>query len=209
MNGTTLVPADLFRQCRATAFERGLEAALEQLAAEFAPERTVGHGGRAMLPEPLLARFADAAVTGTYPTDTGALALAGTGLADPADEADWSWRIGVAWVRVGAVERFTRTATDRLSRRRIGGNPTITLPLVRAAVGDVAAALGQAVGLLDAAVSAAEPPPALVEAEIGQALRTSWKFFGASGYVVDTASDTGQAITLLSDVYSIGFGGGR
>ncbi len=48
-----------------------------------------------------------------------------------------------------------------------------------------------------------------MEAEIGQALRTSWKFFGASGYVVDTASDTGQAITILSDVYSIGFGGDR
>lgn len=203
MNGSATA-IDLYRECRVTAFEGGLEAALDLLASEFPPASPVGHGGRVMVPEPLLARIDGARVSGAYPTDTGTLVLAETDLS----ASDRDWRVGVAWARIGAVERLGRRATDRLARRRIGNSATIALPLVRAAVGDVATALGQAVALLECPAPQ-EHPSSLIEREIGLALRTAWRFFGASGYVVDTTSHMAQAIEVLSDVYAIDAGGER
>ncbi|WP_100444594.1 hypothetical protein [Glycomyces xiaoerkulensis] len=199
----TAIPIDHFRTSRLTAIESGLESALERLALEFPPASTVGHRSRAMLPESLLKRVTDADPTGAYPTDTGELLLAEAALGD----ADPSWRLGVAWIRIGAVERLNRRATDRLTRRRVGKSATITLPLVRATVGDIAAWLGEALALLEAAADDGEPPAALVERDIDRALRATWKLFGASGYIVDAPSNLAQALSILGEVYSIETGG--
>lgn len=191
---TAITAADRLRSCRRTAIDHGIEAA--QLAlAEHAP--AAGWGGRVLVAPELLERL-EAKEIRRQATDTAELVLAqlpGTPPVDP------DWLLGTAWIRIGAIERLNRRATDRLARRRVRGAPAIGLQLVRASVGDAAAALGEAAALLDS--EAALDAAGLIEQRLQEALRTSWKLFGASGYVIDEPGNLAWAVTLLGEVYHL------
>jgi hypothetical protein len=194
----TAADTDQLRSCRRTAIDSGIEAAQRELAAvpAIAP---AGRGGRALLVPELLETF-EAKEIRRQPTDTGTLVLAAIpGSASP----DPDWLIGTAWIRIGAIERLSRRATDRLARRRVRGGPTIGLQLVRAAVGDAAAALGEAAALLDGGSETALSTAGLIELRLQEALRTTWKLFGASGYIIDEPANLAWAATLLGEVYSM------
>jgi hypothetical protein len=188
---------------RVTALEQGVEPALVELRDRLGPTVSmVGRGGYSMLPPPLHEQLAGRhEVVARAATDTGELVVARSG--SSVDEPAESWRIGVAWVRMGAAERLSKRATDRLSQRRIQGRPTIGLPLVRAAVGDVACWLGEAHYLLTQVADEDQPLAwTRIEQNLESAVRTSLKLFGASGYVVGPPADLAFAITYLGDVYA-------
>lgn len=197
---TTTIDVDRLRDRRRTAIDQGIEAALEELAALPRPPLPVGCGRRLLVPPNLLARLPEAAELGRHRTDTGELALAELPAADDPDPA---WLIGTAWIRIGAIERLNRRATERLSRRRVRGGPTIGLQLVRASVGDTASALAEAAAVLECDPETALRSADLIDRRIDEALRGTWKLFGASGYVVDAPADLAYAITLLGEVYPL------
>jgi hypothetical protein len=193
---TVTTEADRLRSCRRTAIDHGIEAAQLALAEHTS---SAGWDGRVLIAPDLIERL-EAKEIRRQATDTSELVLAqlpGTPPVDP------DWLLGTAWIRIGAIERLNRRATDRLARRRVRGAPAIGLQLVRASVGDAAAALGEAAALLDSGPEAALAAAELIEQRLQEALRTSWKLFGASGYIIDEPGNLAWAVTLLGEVYQL------
>jgi hypothetical protein len=199
---TTAVLETDMSVCRTVACADGIERALGELHEQLGPSSSMtGNGGYSMLPSALHSQLAgDRDVVAQPRTDTGELIVARA--EQWSDEPDDAWRTGVAWIRLGATERLNKLATDRLSVRKVQGRPTISLALVRAAVGDVASVLAEARYLLENAAADGQPQAWIrIDENIDLAVRVSLKLFGASGYVAGPPSDLAFAITYLGEVY--------
>lgn len=199
----TLAAARDLPKCRATALAHGLEQALAELHQRVrSTAALVGQHGYSMLPPSLHDLLPTSCeIIATQATDTGELIIARSG--PESGESSAPWWTGVAWIRLGGVERLNKQATDRLTDRKVQGRPTITLPLVRVSVGDVAAAVAEARYLL--ADTPDEDKPRIrgrFDEIVDFAVRTSLKLFGASGYVVGPPSNLAYAITRLGEVYA-------
>jgi hypothetical protein len=193
---------DDLQSCRAIACADGLERGLIQLHARLdSPDAMIGAYGYSMVPpslHELLPRTHE--TVARQATDTGELIIARA--AERPEQPSAQWWTGIAWIRLGAVERLSRRATDRLVGRKIHNRPTISLALVRATVGDVAAAVAEAAFLL--ADSAEGDLPRMrdrFDELVDFAVRASLKQFGASGYVLGPPADLAFAITQLGEVY--------
>jgi hypothetical protein len=198
---TVAVDQDL-QSCRATAYTHGLERALVALHDRVGvPAAMVGPGGYSILPPSLLELLSGVNdPVARQATDTGELVIAKAEARPHQPSAQWS--MGVAWIRLGAVERLNKRATDRLAGRRVQGRPTISMPLVRACVGDIAAAVAEARYLLADDTDGDLPRMrGRLDEILDFAVRASLKLFGASGYVLGPPANLAYAITYLGEVY--------
>ncbi|MFC7615758.1 hypothetical protein ACFQV2_21975 [Actinokineospora soli] len=140
---------------------------------------------------------------GAVPTDSGELTALRIATAGPADP---TWAEGIAWLRLGLVDRLLHRAVEYLRGRTVQGASTLSLPLVRALLADGAAARAQAQALLAAwpdADTVAAAHRALAEAE-----RVGLHLVGASGFVADGPGRDVRAAELLADAYAPGGGRG-
>lgn len=202
MLSESTVTIDDVRSCQRVSYTEGLEQALVYLHDLVgSPAAMIGSGSYSMLP-PSLTEL----LPGTHdivtrqPTDSGELVIARARVRPEPPSA--RWRTGIAWIRLGAVERLNKQATDRLAGRKVQNRPTISLALVRATVGDVATAIAEASYLLaDSADGDLDCPWARFDELVDVAVRASLKLFGGSGYVVGSPANLAYAITYLGEVY--------
>lgn len=202
MLSESTVAIDEVQRCRNVSYADGLEQALVRLHDHLgSPASMIGGGGYSMVPPSL-----HDLLPGTHDimtrqaTDIGELVIA-RARARP-EQPSARWWTGVAWTRLGAVERLNKQATDRLAGRKVRNRPTISLALVRGSVGDVAAAIAEAAYLLADSTDEDLPcPRARFEELLDFAVRTSLKLFGGSGYVVGPPANLAYAITYLGEVY--------
>ncbi|MGX7827886.1 hypothetical protein ACTG9Q_22640 [Actinokineospora sp. 24-640] len=203
---------------QAVAAEFGVVPALARLHAATSPGvLPAGPGGHVLLPAEIAVvcdRFSSPGGArarqdfleeplGAVPTDSGELTALRVATAGPADPA---WAEGVAWLRLGLVDRLLARAAEHLRGRFVQGQSTLSLPLVRALLADGIAARAQAQALLAAwpdADTTAAAHRCLAEAE-----RVGLHLVGASGFVADGPGRDVRAAELLADTYPPGDGRG-
>ena len=203
---------------QAVAAESGIVPALARLHSALSPGvLPAGPGGHVLLPAEIAVvcdrfqapggvrdrqDFLEDAL-GTVPTDSGDLTALRVATAGPADD---TWAEGIAWLRLGLVDRLLHRAVEHLRGRTVQGTTTLSLPLVRALLADGVAARAQAQALLagwpDADTTAA------AHRAIAEAERIGLHLVGASGFVADGPGRDVRAAELLADTYPPGGGRG-
>jgi hypothetical protein len=131
--------------------------------------------------------------------DLVALRIPGAGPAAGSNGPD-AWSIGLGWLRLGVAERLLAEVTAHLRDRDVGGTGMLQLPLVRAALADVAAGIAEARALCQ------EVPMSStlrrLHRTLDEAGRRCLHLFGAAGFLVDGPGVEVRRSELLADVYA-------
>jgi Acyl-CoA dehydrogenase, C-terminal domain len=198
MSAATLSPATIVHPgaYRDAARDHGAATALALLHAETGPAALpVGPAGHGLLPRTVAESCGRPRVE--FRAVLGAPDLVWFRAPRQDRERPEGWATGLAWIRLGLAERLLSRAVEHLRGREAQGTTTLNIPMVRAAIADVACGTAAARALLDDGGHLAAVHRALDEA-VPHCLR----LFGAMGFLTEGPGGEARVLELLGDAYA-------